>query len=335
MITYFITGLTGFLGTNLLLELEKSKDIRIVTLVLPSEMDSDCLKHPFVKTITGSILNKNDVMNFLSEKCDGDKIVIHAAGKISTFKRNDKSTMQINYDGTKNIVDSMNQIGDFKKLVYISSVDSMPLLPKDQEINEVGYYDINKVNGIYGKSKALSNNYILDNLKTESILLLPSAIMGPNDPKLSPINNAIKKFLINKLPAITKGGYNIVDVRDVAKAIVASCSITSDKQSYLISGEYITVKDLIDKAAEISNKKTIKKKVPHILIKLISPFIEIHSRLHRKIPLFTGFSMDCLMQNSNYSYKKAHSAFGYEPRPIRETISDTISWMKESNYLSK
>ena len=335
MKTYYITGLTGFLGTNLLLELEKDDSFQIITLVLPFEMDSECLKKPYVKAVQGSITNKDDVKHFLSQESVGDKIVIHAAGKISTFKRHDKATMEINFEGTKNIVDSMNEIGGFKELVFVSSVDSMPLVKHKSEIYEVGYYDIKKVNGIYGKSKALSNNYILDNLKTKSVLLLPSAIMGPNDPKLSPINNAIKKFLLGKLPAITKGGYNIVDVRDVAKSIVNACNYGNDKESYLISGEYISVESLISIAAEVSNKKPIKSKAPHILIKIISPFIEIHSRLHRKTPLFTGFSMDCLMQNSNYSYKKAHSTLGYEPRPIKETIIDTINWMKQSGYLSK
>ena len=88
-------------------------------------------------------------------------------------------------------------------------------------------------------------------------------------------------------------------------------------------------------AARLTNKKPIRRKVPHLLIKIISPFIEIHSRLHRKIPLFNGFSMDCLKQNSNYSYKKAHSTFNYEPRPIEDTLKDTIEWMINTNYLSK
>ena len=335
MTTYFITGLTGFLGSNLLLELEKTDNYRIIAFVFPNEIDLKCLKKPYIKCVTGNLLNKEDIKKFLSENADGDKIVIHIAGRVSTFRRHDDLTMQINFVGTKNIVDAMNELGDFKKLIYISSVDAIPRNSTKNEIYEVGYYDIKKVDGVYGKSKALANNYILDNLKTDSSIILPSAIIGPYDPRTSPLNNAIKKFLNNKLPAVTKGGYNLVDSRDVAKGILLAAEHGINKESYLITGNYISVEDLIALAAKLTNKKPIKRKVPHLLIKIISPFIEIHSRLHRKIPLFNGFSMDCLKQNSNYSYKKAHSTFNYEPRPIEDTLKDTINWMVDTGYLTK
>lgn len=335
MITYYITGLTGFLGNNLLLELEKTNDFKIIAFVLPNEIDFECLKKPYIKCVTGSLLDKEDIRRFLSEKGEGDKIVIHIAGRVSTYRRHDKLTMQINYDGTKNVVDSMNEIGGFRKLVYISSVDSMPRNNHHNEITEVGYYNLSRVDGVYGRSKALANNYIIDNLNAESVIILPSAIIGPNDPRLAPLNHAIKSFLNDKLPAVTKGGYNLVDSRDVAKSILLASYFGKNKESYLITGNYISVQGLIDLAAELSNKKTIKRKVPLIIIKIISPFIEIHSRLHRKMPLFNSFSMDCLNQNSNYSYKKAHSQLGYEPTPIKETIKDTIDWMNNSGYLTK
>lgn len=159
--------------------------------------------------------------------------------------------------------------------------------------------------------------------------------MGPNDPFLAPINMAIKRFLNGKLPAITKGGYNIVDVRDVAEGIVLAIDKSKNKESYLLTGEYIPVKDLIGLAAKVSNKKPVNKKVPHFVIKIASPFIELHYKLRHKKPLFTGFSMDCLMQNSNYSNKKAQAELGYKTRPITDTMNDTINWMKESGYLEK
>ena len=157
---------------------------------------------------------------------------------------------------------------------------------------------------------------------------MPSAMMGPNDHSLTPINNAINKLLHKKLPAITKGGYNIADVRDVAKGIISCVDKGRDKQSYILSGEYISVKDLMDTACEMTNQKKIKTTIPHFVIKLISPFIELHAKIHHKTPLFTGFSMDCLKQNSNYNYKKAREELDYSSRPLKETIKDTISYLQ-------
>lgn len=326
MKTLYITGLAGFLGNNLLSLIDD--DTRIIALVLEKEKDYPYLQKENIQLVVGNILNKEDIKRFLNIKGE-NKYIIHMAGRISTLKRSDSLTMDINYEGTKNMVDIANEIGDFKKFIYISSVDSLPKVEHGKEITEISYYDETKVEGVYSKSKALANNYILDNLKnTESVILLPSALFGPNDPTLTPINKAINKCLNKKLPAITKGGYNLVDVRDVAKGIYNSIEKGRDKQSYLLGGNYIAVKDLMKKVTDHENMKEIKFIVPHFLIKLISPFIELKAKINRKNPLFTGFSMDCLMQNSSYSSIKARKKLDYSITPFDQTLEDTINYLK-------
>lgn len=334
-LTYYITGIAGFVGVNLINELDKEKDIKVIGFVLPSEKDFSFLKKDYITLVEGNILNEDDVEKFLSLRGEGEKIIIHLAGRITTLKRGDPLTSQINVEGTKNIVDVANKIGDFSKFIYISSVDALPKHRNEEDIFEVDRYDESKVDGVYSKSKAIASNFVLDNFKNNSVIVLPSAIMGPNDVRCAPINNAIKRFLNDKLPAITKGGYNIVDVRDVAKGILLASKLGKDKQSYLLTGEYVSVKYLIKQTALVSNKKPVTTTVPHFAIKLASPSICLHSKIHHKTPLFTGFSMDCLKQNSRYNYKKAATELGYKARPIEETISDTVKWMKESGYLDK
>lgn len=326
MKTLFITGISGFLGNNLLNEL--GDDMDIIALVLPYEKDKPFLKRKNITLIEGNILSKDDIKRFLNIKKD-NKYIIHMAGKISTLKNHDPLTMDINYEGTKNIIDTALEIGDFKKFIYISSVDSLPIHQAGELIKEVDHYNIENVPGVYGKSKALANQYILDKAERIDVsILLPSALFGPNDVTLTPINKAINNFLNDKLRAITKGGYNLVDVRDVAKGIVEAISKSKNKESYILSGHYISVENLINETAKIANKKPIKFKVPHLLIKTISPFIELNAKLNKKTPLFTGFSMDCLMQNSNYDSSKAMKELGYSARDIKETLKDTIYYLK-------
>ncbi len=331
MKTYFITGISGFLGRNLTIELLKQNDVRIIGFVLPNEKNLEFYEqYSNITLVRGNILNKDEVLEFLSAPCDGDKYLIHAAGKISVYKKNDPLTTEINVIGTRNVIDACINKG-FKKVIYVSSVDSVPKRKGHDVIYEPEEYDINKVDGVYSKSKVEANNIVLDAVKNRGLnacIVLPSAIMGPDDPFNAPINNAIRRFLNNKLPAITKGGYNIVDVRDVAKGILSSLENGKSGESYLLTGQYVTVKGLIEEAAKVANKKPIKNKVPHFIIKMISPFIESHAKRHHKSPLFTGFSMDCLMQNSNYSCDKARKELGYEPRSLEETMKDTVEWMR-------
>ena len=334
MKTYFITGISGFLGRNLTIELLKQKDIQIVGLVLPNENGLEFYEHhDNIKLMKGNILNKDDIIAFLSTPASGDKYLIHAAGKISVYKKNDPLTTEINVVGTRNVIDACVD-KNFKKVIYVSSVDSVP---KDRKSKDVIYepkqYNVDKVYGVYSKSKVEANNIVLDAVKSNNLnacIVLPSAIMGPNDPFNAPINSAIRRFLNDKLPAITRGGYDIVDVRDVVKGILQVIDRGRSGESYLLTGHYVTVEGLIEEAARAANKKPVKNKVPHFVIKAVSPFIERHAKKHNKAPLFTGFSMDCLMQNSNYSYKKANEELGYNPRPLEETMKDTIEWMRSN-----
>ena len=331
MKTYYITGITGFLGRNIVKEIYRDHPTaEIVGFVLPNDTHRNIPAN--IKYVEGNILNKDDVKKFLSVEGD-EKILIHAAGRISVYKRGDPLTTAINVDGTKIVTDIAKELG-FKRMLFISSVDAITRRMGNEPIYEQERYDEHKVVGVYSKSKAIANNYVLDKAddKFEVIVVCPSAIMGPNDPFHAPINEAIKKAITNKLPAVTKGGSDIVDVRDVARGIIDLIQKGQNKESYILSGHYISVKDLMGIASEISGAKVVKFTVPHWLIKCIAPFIEIIAKLRKKTPLFTGFSMDCLSQNSNYNHDKMTLLTGYQPMEIKKSLEDTIKWMQETNY---
>ena len=331
MKSYYITGISGFLGRNLTIELLKQQDVEIIGFVLPSDKDLEFYKqYPNITLVRGNILNRQDVDVFLNTPCKGDKYLLHVAGRISVYKRNDPLTTDINVEGTRNVIEScLNK--NFKKVIYVSSVDALPRRKGNDPIYEPNHYDFNEVEGVYSKSKALANEIVLNAVKDNNLdacIVLPSVLMGPNDPFNSPINSAIKKFLDNKLPAITKGGYDIVDVRDVARGMLLAADKGKAGESYLLTGHNMSVKELIEIAGKVANKDPVSAIAPTFAIKLASPFIGMHARIHHKTPLFTAFAIDCLTQNSNYSYKKANEEFGYKPTAFDITMKDTIKWLQ-------
>ena len=327
MRNYFITGISGFLGQALLSILNKEKDNNVFALILPNDPYRDEFIKQGMNLTEGDLLSKEDVSYFLSQKCEGEKIVIHIAGRISTQRKNDPLTTKINVEGTKNILDRSIE-NKIDKFIYISSVDALDRRNDTDIIYEQDEYHVDKVDGVYSKSKAEANNYVLSKKDDiDVIIIMPSALIGPNDTFHSPINDAIRLFLKGKMPAIVKGGYNLVDVRDVAEGIYLSSLKGKKSESYILGGTYLSVKELMDTCAELSGKKKVKFTVPHFVIKLISPFVEFSAKVKKKKPLFTGFSMDCLMQNSNYSSSKASKDFGYKSREIKESIKDTIEYL--------
>ena len=331
MFTYYITGISGFLGRNLTIELLKQKDVEIIGLVFPNEKNLEFYEqYPNITLVRGNLLDRESIDSFLSTPSKGDKYLLHVAGRISVYKRNDQLTMDVNVEGTRNVIESCLD-KDFKKVIYVSSVDSLPRRKDKEPIYEPNEYTLDKVEGVYSKSKVLANNIVLDAVKNHNLdacIVLPSVLMGPNDPFNSPINAAINKFLNDKLPAITKGGYDVVDVRDVAKGILLAVEKGKAGESYLLTGHNISVKDLIGEAAKVANKDPVKRVAPTFVIKLASPFIGMHARAKHKMPLFTAFAIDCLMQNSNFSYQKANQELGYKPIPLEITMKETIGWLQ-------
>lgn len=338
MKTYFVTGITGFVGRNLTMELLKKKDIHIIGLVLPEDKSTTFYEqYENITLVRGDLRNRSDVERFLSTPYEGEKIVLHNAGYISVYLKNDKYCMDTNANGTKNMVDICLEKGDVTKFVYTSSVDAIKKGYDTADVFEPESFTPDLLKGVYSKSKAIASNYVLEGCKKglNACMVMPSAILGPNDPFEAPINASMKKFLKKKLPAIVKGGYDMVDVRDVANAILSAEEKGKKGEYYLVTGTHISIKDFIGEIAKIENMKPIATQIPHILIKMVSPFIELHSRIHHKKPLFTGFAMDCLLQNSHYNHQKATIEINYHPRSLTETLNDTIEWMKETDYLSR
>ena len=331
MKNYYITGASGFVGKNLIGELIKKDDIHIYGLFLPNEEKLDYFIQDKITIVRGNVLDEQSVNAFLKNG-EGEKIVIHCAGVISVYKNNDPFAFLVNTKGTFNMVDA-SVLNKVDKFIYISSVDSLSRKKPGEIIVEQDHYEIDEVEGVYSKSKVVANNYVLDACKNRSlpsVIICPSALVGPNDPFAAPINQAIRKFINGKLPAITNGGYDMVDVRDVVDGIVNACEKGKIGESYILSGTLISVQDLMKLASKYSNRKPPKIVVPHFIIKMISPFIVLFAKMRHKRPLFTSFSMDCLRQMPVYSKEKSSKDLGYKSRPLEETIKDTIEWLKEN-----
>lgn len=333
--SYFITGISGFLGNNLVREiLSFDPQATIVGLIFPDDPCKYLDKERLI-LVEGNILDKPSLEGFLSAPTpEGKRYLIHAAGKISVRRKNSMCNT-VNIDGTRNVLEAAlsHRIDRF---LYLSSVDALQKVEEGKPILEQHAFPLEGLKGSYSKSKAIAGNLVLEAKEKglDVIIVQPSAILGPYDPAHNPIDDAIRRFLIGKLPAVVKGAYDLVDVRDVAKGICILLEKGISGESYLLTGNHRSVVGLLEEVAKASGKKPVKAIVPTWLVKLASPFISFIASIRKKEPLFTSFAIDCLSQNSHYSHLKA-SSLGYDPRPLEKTIEDTVAWMKESDYLSK
>lgn len=335
----YITGGTGHLGRNLIMELLEKEDVFVVAMVLKNDNHRDFGKlNERIFFIDGDISNPKSIDEFLSAKSDikARRVLYHVAGKISIMKKNDPSVFKVNVDGTKNMLDGAIR-HRIDKFIYISSVDAINKPSKPNKVVEEERFSPEKIEGVYGQSKAIASNLVLDYASKglDVTIVQPTAIMGPNDAFGGPINTAIRKYLNHQLKVVVKGGYDIVDVRDVAKGMILASTKGKNGKCYILSGTGVTILELLDVAHQVSGVKKTKATIPRFIVKMVSPLLELHARLHHKKPLFTGFSMDCLNENSNYSCERAKKDLGYQPRPLKETMQDTIDWMYKEGLAKK
>lgn len=324
---YIITGANGFLGNNIIRKLEQEKNSEIRAFVLKGESIKS-LENLKCKIYYGDV-TKKESLESVFENTEGKEVfVIHCAGIVYIKSKYNPLVYNVNVNGTKNIVDKVLNIN--AKLVYISSVHAIP--ESDGVITETVDFDPNRVEGLYAKTKAEAAKYVMDAVKTKNLnacIIHPSGIIGPNDYGNSHLTELVKEVASGKLFACVKGGYDFVDVRDVADGVINACNKNTKGECYILSNKYITIKELSDIICDCVKRKKINIVLPIWIAKIFALFFEIYYNLKKQTPLFTKYSLYTLSSNANFSNKKAKEELNFKNRDMIDTIKDTIKWINQ------
>ena len=324
---YIITGANGFLGNNIIRKLEQEKNSEIRAFVLKGESIKS-LENLKCKIYYGDV-TKKESLESVFENTEGKEVfVIHCAGIVYIKSKYNPLVYNVNVNGTKNIVDKVLNIN--AKLVYISSVHAIP--ESDGVITETVDFDPNRVEGLYAKTKAEAAKYVMDAVKTKNLnacIIHPSGIIGPNDYGNSHLTELVKEVASGKLFACVKGGYDFVDVRDVADGVINACNKNTKGECYILSNKYITIKELSDIICDCVKRKKINIVLPIWIAKIFALFFEIYYNLKKQTPLFTKYSLYTLSSNANFSNEKAKKELNFKNRDMIDTIKDTIKWINQ------
>ena len=215
------------------------------------------------------------------------------------------------------------------KMVYVSSVHAIPEKPKGCIISEDCEFSPGLVDGDYAKSKATATELVFDAAERwlNASIVFPSGIIGPGDLQGGSFTSMAKSFLAGKLPLAVRGGYDFVDVRDVANGILACSESGEPGKGYILSGCYVTIRrmlQLVGKAAKLKYRSIC---LPLGLARLAAPYYERRSLRERKPLFFTPYSVSVLASNGQFSHAAASERFAYQPRPIEETLGDMTAWL--------
>jgi len=322
---YLVTGAAGHLGRTVIQDLlRQNKTIRI--LVLPSEKN---IPQGQLEPFFGDVTNKTQLLPFFTFDQQANIIVIHCAGIVSITSKYNEMVHTVNVVGTKNIVDLCIEY-KVKKLIYVSSVHALPEKLNHECITEIENFNPNDVVGYYAKTKSEASSYVMTAIKKglNANIIHPSGICGPNDYGRGNLTSLVLDYMHDHLKFGTQGGYDFVDVRDVSKGILSCVEKGRPGECYILSNEYYSVKSILDNLYDLTGKTKVKIFLPYRFLKHTSILVEYIYKLVDKPPLFTPYSIYTLNSNSNFSHEKATLELDYHPRGMRESLSDTIDWLK-------
>jgi dihydroflavonol-4-reductase len=319
-----VTGPTGHIGNVLVRELLKSG--RQVRAIVPAGEDISPLKNLKVEIVQADVRQ----INSLVRAFHGVEMVYHLAGIISILPGRKKLLEEVNVQGTHNVCEACLKTG-VRRLVYASSIHAVREPPYGTCITEEQPFDPQAVLGDYGRSKARASLTVCESIKKglDAVIVCPTGVMGPYDFKLSEMGKLFQDIISRKLKMYINGAYDFVDVRDVARGIILAGERGLTGETYILSGEQITVRGILAHLEKISGVKAPTACIPTWLARFAGLLATPYYLLSGTKPLFTAYSIDVLSSNSLVSSAKAKKELGFTARPIYDSIVDAVSWFKE------
>ncbi len=322
-----VTGASGHIGNVICKQLlEQGHEVNALY-----NSDHRALEGLSLTAVQGSVLNKADLATLI----DGCEVVINCAAIISITGDPDGTVFKTNTEGPKNILEVSLEKG-VRKIIHFSSVHAVTELPHSDPYDETRPYK-SKGDIAYDYSKARGEQIILEAAKDQAIevvVVRPSCVVGPHDFKPSKMGAALMDFYKEKIPFLPPGGYDIVDVRDVASSAIRAIEKGKDGEIYLLSGRYVDFPTLAKAIQTVAGKKVPRTSLPFWLLYAMVPLAALYFKLSGMSPSLTKESVLALKHgHPRMDHSKAARELDHSPRALEETLRDLFQWNIERKTL--
>ena len=328
MSTALVTGSSGHVGSNFIRELSKQGfAIRCI------DFDGDYRAYEGfeVEVIKGDITDKESLEPIFKNV----DIVFHTAALINLDRRYKKQIRLVNVAGTKNVCEAALQAG-VKKLIHFSSVDAFYRFPIEEPLLESRKL-IDDPNAVpYDLSKADGQKVVLQFCEKglDASIIHPTSIVGPNDFKPGLPMQEMVNLANGKRKLLPNWGYNFVDVRDLCLTAIAAVELGRTGQNYIVGGEYHMYSYIAELMEEQLGRTVLLSTIPDFVSYLGLPYEYIKSLITGKPrvltidTLHTGKSGNKVVPST-----LAREELGHNPRPLKESIYDMVSFFQKRGLI--
>ena len=324
----FITGATGFVGHHVAKALAaEGADLRILVRKSSSLKNLEGIPGD---TVVGDLLNPASFQSALGG-CDA---VMHVAADYRLWIRDPDAMYRANVDGTRDLL-RLAREGKVARAVYTSSVATMHFRTDGIVINEDTPVTIHDMVGHYKRSKYLAEQQAIAAAQDGQhvMILNPTTPIGSNDTKPTPTGRIFVDFLNRKFPAYVDTGLNLVDVSEVARAHVLALTKGTPGRRYILGGENLTLKQILDKMSAITGIPSPRTKIPFAIAATYAFFEETFTgRIRGREPRATLEEVRMGRKKMYASSARAQQELDFRIVPVYPAMRAAIDWFRTHGY---
>jgi dihydroflavonol-4-reductase len=335
----FVTGATGFVGSHVAKELaSRGAELRLLIRATSRTENIDSLK---AERVVGDLCDAAS----LKEAIAGCEYVFHVAADYRLWTPDSKAQdmYKANVEGTRTILQVAREVG-VRRVIYCSSVATMGFNGSARPVREDDPVALADMIGHYKKSKFIAEQVALHAARSSAedgakglqiVVVNPTTPVGEQDIKPTPTGRIVVDFLNRKFPAYVDTGLNLVDVTEVAKGHILAMEKGIPGQRYILGGEDLTLKQLLDKLAAITGLPSPTMKVPHAVALGFAVFDElITGKVRGREPRATIDAVRMGRKKMFASSAKAERELGYEVVPVEGALRRAVEWFNRHGYIT-
>ncbi|MEU4315369.1 NAD-dependent epimerase/dehydratase family protein [Nocardia sp. NPDC024068] len=317
-----VTGAAGYLGTNLLpLLAERGDEVVAIDRVAPRNAGA-----ANVTWVSADVLDPASMRTAL----EGVELVYHLVAVITLADKNDLA-WRVNTEGVRVVAEAAHAVGA-RRFVHASSIHAFDQYSCGGSIDETTPRSTDADLPVYDRSKWAGEIELRKVVEAglDAVICNPTGVFGPADhgAPLSRINRSLRDAARGRIPAMIDGGFDLVDVRDVARGLVLAGERGRTGENYLLGGEMISMLDLCRMAARHGGKRGPRFSISPKLISGLLPVMEpIGKRLGTDI--VSKAALGALVSAPLVDRAKATRELGYQPRPTDDTVRDLVAFFAD------
>ena len=324
----FVTGATGFVGSHVARVLaEQGADLRLLVRVGSDTRNIDGLN---AERVVGDLRDPVSIERGMAG-CD---TVFHVAADYRLWVRDPEQMYQSNVEGTRTILEAARKNG-VRRVIHTSSVATMGFTSNGHLADEDSPVKLESMIGPYKRSKFMAEQLALKagGSGMDVVVVNPTTPVGEQDIRPTPTGRIVVDFLKKKFPAYVDTGLNLVDVGECARGHATALEKGRSGERYILGGENLTLKQILDKLAAITGLPSPKVRVPYVMALATGVVDEmVTGRLLGREPRATIDAVRMGRKKMFVSSAKAERELGWSPSPVDGALRRAVEWFRTHEY---